>query len=399
MDELRSSAGCLPRFGHVPVLVILATVSLSGVTSQELLNFPDSMPDFSQQLATSMSNNNEDKELSSCEICRLVVQSFEKGIVNTARGKHEGGDTSWEERNLKSYADSEVRLVEIQEGLCEDVTKGKAECLSLSEDAEAEIETWWFKQRSKNVRLHDYLCISKLKRCCPEATFGPTCQPCTSDCSKHGSCDGAGTRSGSGKCRCDPGYGGDNCADCTDDHFRVATGDHFTCLACDRACKGCYGPGKTNCTQCREGYTDNEHGGCIDINECDNETQVCTDNTYCINTDGSYKCSRCHVSCAGCVGFGPNMCIACAPGYKADEEYHCRSLEELKESEEETLRQGTHALARYLFYIGMMAFSIMIFRSNSFVMYTFTLGFVVILILGELDYMSGVEDYTRTSSE
>lgn len=88
------------------------------------------------------SDDDPSKEVGRCEICQLLVGSYEKGIDETSRGKHEGGDTSWEERNLKSYSDSEVRLVEIQERICEDVTKGKAQCLSMAEDTESAVEDW-----------------------------------------------------------------------------------------------------------------------------------------------------------------------------------------------------------------------------------------------------------------
>lgn len=362
------------------------------------LTLQETRSDFNTFLPTPSDKPSVDSSLSSCEICKLVVSSFEKGIADTARGKHEGGDTSWEERNLRNYADSEVRLVEIQERLCEDATKSKAECLSLSEDAESDIEHWWFQQRPKSVRLHDYLCISKLKRCCPENKFGPTCQQCPSDCSRHGTCDGDGTRVGTGKCLCESGYDGPNCAECSQNHFRVATGDHFTCLDCDRACQGCYGPGKSNCTECRQGYTRDEHNGCVDINECDNEAQVCTDNTYCVNTDGSFRCSSCHDSCAGCVGYGPNMCIACAPGYKADEMYHCKSLEELK-AEEELISQDGNVRLVHLVYIALLVFSVFIFRTNSYLTYTLTLGFVAVWIFSELDSMNSLEENSRTSSE
>ena len=46
-------------------------------------------------------------------------------MARTARGKFEGGDADWEEKKLRSYSNSEVRLVEIQEKLCTDVKKGE----------------------------------------------------------------------------------------------------------------------------------------------------------------------------------------------------------------------------------------------------------------------------------
>lgn len=46
-------------------------------------------------------------------------------MERTSRGKFEGGDADWEEKKLRSYANSEVRLVEIQEKLCSDLSKGE----------------------------------------------------------------------------------------------------------------------------------------------------------------------------------------------------------------------------------------------------------------------------------
>lgn len=46
-------------------------------------------------------------------------------MERTSRGKFEGGDADWEEKKLRSYSNSEVRLVEIQEKLCSDVSKGE----------------------------------------------------------------------------------------------------------------------------------------------------------------------------------------------------------------------------------------------------------------------------------
>ena len=81
-----------------------------------------------------------------CQACKSLVGSFKKvcavvlhilmwinnqlifilkGLERTARGKFEGGDADWEEKKLRSYANSEVRLVEIQEKLCSDVAKGE----------------------------------------------------------------------------------------------------------------------------------------------------------------------------------------------------------------------------------------------------------------------------------
>lgn len=274
-----------------------------------------------------------------CETCKLVVGSFESGMAKTMNGKHEGGDTSWEERNLKSYADSEVRLVEIQEGLCEDVTKGKSQCFSMVEDAETHIEDWWFHHRKNNVRLHDYLCINKLKKCCPKDAYGPTCQPCPK-CNDHGDCEGSGTRTGTGECQCHLGYSGEECEECQSNYYKLQTmnaksanqENQFNCLECHTAClQGCTGPSSANCTECKPGYRrDLLTNLCIDINECElnsngmsvGASKLCPDGTYCLNTEGYYKCADCHRSCSTCIGHGRDKCLTCAANHFRDEETH-----------------------------------------------------------------------------
>lgn len=82
------------------------------------------------------------KTFSQCEKCKIVVESFKdvsvftvfcsflntfffQGLKRTANGKHEGGDAHWEEKKLRNYANSEIRLIEIQESLCHEVSLGK----------------------------------------------------------------------------------------------------------------------------------------------------------------------------------------------------------------------------------------------------------------------------------
>lgn len=387
-------------------LILFITNKCQRTYSVTLVALADSsLSEISNPLST---DDGISSEVGSCEACRLVVDSFERGLEETSRGKHEGGDTSWEERNLKSYADSEVRLVEIQENLCDHVKKGKAQCLAVAEDSELDIEEWWFKQRNKNVRLHDYLCILKRKVCCPKNNFGPNCQPCKSECNNHGTCDGSGTRSGSGNCNCDLGYAGEYCDECSSDHFRIGTSeDTFTCRKCHHACKGCNGLGQNNCTECAQGYHKHETNGCIDINECDlgvdakGATKLCGKNRYCVNTEGAYRCSDCHVACSGCFGYGPNMCISCAPGYHLDIDYTCRSDAQKEEMEEwythESIRQGRGTAARYFFYVGVLGVSVMMFRSNLYVMYSFIIGFIVVLTLSEFNLLDEPEDNSKFS--
>lgn len=89
----------------------------------------------------------------------LIGISFDnfQGLEKTQRGKHGGGDADWEEKKLGSYKTSEVRLVEIQEMLCTDITRGEQQCQNLAEEYESEIETWWKQQEEYpgnfNVRV------------------------------------------------------------------------------------------------------------------------------------------------------------------------------------------------------------------------------------------------------
>jgi len=46
-------------------------------------------------------------------------------MERTAKGNYGGGDTAWEEENKRVYKNSELRLVEIQENLCKEVSTGQ----------------------------------------------------------------------------------------------------------------------------------------------------------------------------------------------------------------------------------------------------------------------------------
>lgn len=48
-----------------------------------------------------------------------------KGLEKTKNGHFGGGNTAWEEKNLLTYANSEVRFVEIHDSLCSETTQNQ----------------------------------------------------------------------------------------------------------------------------------------------------------------------------------------------------------------------------------------------------------------------------------
>lgn len=126
-----------------------------------------------------------------------------KGMEKTQRGKHGGGDAAWEEKKLGSYKTSELRLTEIQEMLCTDVTRGEQQCQTIAEEYESDIESWW-KTQDENSDFFKWFCIETMKVCCPVGHYGAECKPCE-NCNSNGVCKGNGTRKGNGRCKCDEG--------------------------------------------------------------------------------------------------------------------------------------------------------------------------------------------------
>ena len=120
-------------------------------------------------------------------ICFVDISSviFVQGLERTNRNKHDGGDAAWEEQKLGSYKTSELRLVEIQEHLCEDVKRGENQCHNLANEHEMLIEDWWFQKQTEKPNLFTWLCIEKLEVCCPDNHFGSKCDQCT-NCSGNG---------------------------------------------------------------------------------------------------------------------------------------------------------------------------------------------------------------------
>ncbi|XP_046384304.1 cysteine-rich with EGF-like domain protein 2 [Ischnura elegans] len=320
-----------------------------------------------------------------CQACKVLVESFKKGMKATERGKYEGGDSAWEEERLGSYLDSEIRLVEIQEKLCSGVGKGENQCHSLASTNEELIEKWWFEHKKDNPDIYKWLCIEMLKVCCPIDHYGPECKPCPGYpnrvCNRSGSCKGSGTRKGDGKCHCSPGYAGDYCGECDSNYYEAyRDDDKLLCSACHVSCKGdCSKAGPKGCDSCKEGWIMDPDRGCVDINECLLARPVCTQNEFCVNNDGSYSCLQCDRACDGCDGDGPDMCTKCANGYTKSGNLCVDKVE--------WYSKIYPNLTRYFTYLGLCITTCIIFSKNIIV--ASLIGLCVAVYISVSEYMLG----------
>ncbi|XP_034019397.1 cysteine-rich with EGF-like domain protein 2 isoform X2 [Thalassophryne amazonica] len=271
---------------------------------------------------------------SACSTCQQITENFSKGFDRTANQNFGGGNTAWEERKLSKYETSEIRLMEIVEGLCE---TSSFECNHMVEEHEELFEMWWFKMKTQHPDLHKWFCIETIKVCCPKGTFGPDCNDCVGDserpCHGNGQCDGDGTRGGDGKCSCNHGYKGELCLDCIDGYFNEVRNDTFSlCTECHVSCKTCNGATNQDCDECKEGWEEDDQEACVDVDECAKDPSPCEHDQYCLNTNGSFYCKACDVACSGCTGGRPDQCQACASGYQ-DTEGTCTDVDECSQQE------------------------------------------------------------------
>lgn len=127
----------------------------------------------------------------------------------------------------------------------------------------------WRSKEDTVAGLVEAVCINDQKVCCAEDRYGKSCKKCpgrTSEgtvCSGHGTCGGAGTRKGNGKCTCTSlGHEGKACEKCKTNWFKLPDAhSEATCEKCDVACNECTGSGPGHCVEVRWG-PDLRRNGC-----------------------------------------------------------------------------------------------------------------------------------------
>ena len=164
-----------------------------------------------------------------------------------------------------------MRLAEITEQLCKDVGRGEAQCHVNAGEWEEDIETWWRLDQDTRPELRQWLCVERLRVCCPADHYGPDCRQCSmlgdngAVCSGNGKCKGGGTRKGNGKCQCNSEYSGEVCDQCSEGFYQSFRDESkLLCSACHKSCSGhCTGGGPKACTVCAKGYIMNTEHGCM----------------------------------------------------------------------------------------------------------------------------------------
>lgn len=341
-----------------------------------------------QALGDSGKDQLKSEFLPDCQACKLLVDSFKKGLDRTSRYKFEGGDATWEESKLGKYAESEVRLTEIEEELCKDVVKGQLQCHKLASDNEENFERWWISEQKQYPELFDWLCIQTTAVCCPENMYGPDCAPCPggvqNPCSGNGKCRGSGTRKGTGECRCHRGYSGKECHECSVGFYAEQSEEKgLLCQECHRSCKGrCADGTSKGCEACNDGWLHHPELGCQDIDECLSDSGACPSAQFCVNTEGSYRCIDCHSSCASCYGDAPDECIQCKEGYTRRGNLCIDS--------DEWWRTIHTQWGRYLTYAGLCIATFIILKKSVFV--ASIVGLAVAAYIGVSEYIVSGQD-------
>ncbi|KAJ1062043.1 hypothetical protein K5549_008385 [Capra hircus] len=294
------------------------------------------------------------KKPTPCKRCRELVDKFNQGMVDTAKKNFGGGNTAWEEKTLSKYEFSEVRLLEIVEGLCE---ASDFECNQLLEEQEELLEAWWLRLKKKHPDLFEWFCVQTLKACCPPGTYGPDCLGMSF--TGHGGAAGLGAERVDGGAPGGPpaprrplsssGYQGPLCTDCMDGYFRApAGGTHSICSGTGSTRRPGAGAAPVGRAAPPPGSLKAPRPLSLgssavllfpDVDECAAEPPPCEDTQYCENINGSFVCEECDPTCVGCTGKGPAQCRECITGY-SKESGQCEDIDECSLAEKPCLRDN-----------------------------------------------------------
>ena len=105
---------------------------------------------------------------------------------------------------------------------------------------------------------------------------------------------------------------------------------------------------------------------------------ICRRNEFCVNTEGSYKCTKCDAACQTCHGDGPDSCIECAEGYVKNEQSG------LCISDKTAGRIFNMNNIRYLTYGGLFVATAIIFQRSLYI--AGVLGLVVVAYISLSEY-------------
>lgn len=231
-----------------------------------------------------LASNNEllrDDIAEKCIGCRATSNSIEELLAQP--------------RQMNAYGQVEDRIKfdEIKKAICKNIgdDREREQCRNFYYTQKAVIELW--RKSQSRTSFFDFICIKELKYCCPRNSFGPRCNRCP-DCGPNEHCHGEGTRAGNGTCICKDGHTGVKCDSCLPGYYIENHSSHDNktkCRSCHRSCLFCRKEGPLGCEVCRSGFTWLPTYGCSDVDECiQSKNKICGDNTFCVNTEGSYFC-------------------------------------------------------------------------------------------------------------
>lgn len=333
-----------------------------------------------------------------CADCRLTANS----VYELTR----------QPRQMDSYGhmSDKIDLERIKKTVCREIISDidRENCRSFFFSNINKIREWK-QQNERSTQLTqmsflDFVCIKELKLCCPHRAYGPRCTKCPA-CGPNQHCHGEGTRTGNGSCVCKSGHSKPPaCATClpgyymdyvrssaipssANDNSNEAEQQALLCKPCHRSCKFCRKAGPLGCEVCQKGFTWVQGFGCSDVDECvQSKKKICGENTFCVNTEGSYFCYECDRGCDGCHGDGPDMCLRCAKGYNY-EKGNC-----IAQKKSIIPPEGNYV--RYAVYFGLSVCTCVLLRDNIYLASAIGLATAIYISASEYYFLSSLTPST-----